>query len=285
MEQPIGTGEPTPYAPPMRDVPVQVARDSTAPPIAGPTVRPASTPYDEPLPPEIAAVAADHGLGDLVKAFRPRRSNQALVIGLLIVSIGLIWCVVPIYVLWLLFRTPNLNRRLAAKRLYVFDKGFVIANKPTEVQTWRWSDIASMLQKVVMRNTFGVWTGTTMKYTVTRTDGTSTRLTNFWTDVEDLGDHINIRVAATLLPSIRRALAAGQGVQFGDVTIDRRGIISKNGAATWAEIASVEADGGYIRVVQHGRTRALSSTHLSKMPNPTLFAALAKELRASAGQR
>ena len=158
MAQPTGTGDATPYAPPVRDVPFQVAGDPAAPPSGGPSVRPPVTPYDEPLPPEVASTAADQGLGDLVKVFRPRRPNQALVIGLLILSIALIWCIVPIYELWLLLRTPNLNARVAARRVYVFQSGLIVAtsagkSRPADLDVWRWADVSTVFQKVVNANT------------------------------------------------------------------------------------------------------------------------------------
>lgn len=285
MAQPTGTGDATPYAPTVRDVPVQPTGDSTAPPVGGPSVRPPSTPYDQPLPPEVASTAADQGLGDLVKVFRPRRPNQALVIGLLIVSIALIWCIFPIYELWLLLRTPNLNARIAARRVYVFQAGFVVAtspgkNRPAELDVWRWADVATVFQKVVKANTLGAWTGTYDRVTATRNDGATFRVTNFWDDQEDLRRRVNVQATAALLPPMRRALAQGQAVQFGDITIDREGVTTRAGTERWADVEAFDIVGAFFRITQRGKSRPVAA--MWNVPNPSLLYALAKELRTAA---
>jgi hypothetical protein len=287
--QPVGPAETnaTPYAPPVREVPV-AAPDSpvTAAPVSGPAVRAAKTPYDEPLPPAIAAAAAGAGFGDLVKVFRPRRSNQALVIGLLVVSIALIWCIAPIYVLWLLFRTPNLNARVAARRVYVFQKGLIVAAKPvpsrpTDLDVWPWAEVATVFQKIVKTNTFGMWTGTYERITATRNDGSTFTVTNFWDDHDDLRRRINVQVTAALLAPMRRALASGQAVQFGTIIIDRAGVNTRAGTTPWAEVETFDIIGASFRIIRRGGAR-LGSVAMTEVPNPSLLYALAKELRTAA---
>ena len=283
MAQPTGTGDAAPYAPPMRDVPVDAV--ASAPPVGAPEVRPPSTPYDEPLPPEVASTAADRGLGDLVKVFLPRRPNQALVIGLLILSIALIWCIVPIYELWLLLRTPNLNARVAARRVYVFQRGFVVAtgmgkDRPAQLDVWPWADVSTVFQKVVKANTLGAWTGTYDRITATRNDGATFRVTNFWDDQDDLRRRINVQVSAALLAPMRRALAQGQGVRFGDITIDRDGVTTRARVDRWTDVEAFDIVGAYFRITVGGKARSVAA--LWNVPNPSLLYALAKELRAAA---
>jgi hypothetical protein len=288
MDQPIRTGDAAPYAPPVRKVPVAAPDGpvTAATPAGGPAVRPASTPYDEPLPPEIAAAAADAGLGDLVKVFRPRRSNQTLVIGLLVLSIALIWCVFPIYVLWMLFRTPNLNARVAARRAYVFERGVIVADRPArnrsnDLAVWPWVEVATVFQKVVKTNTFGAWTGTYERITATRKDGAIFTVTNFWDDHDDLRRRINVQVTAALLPPMRRAIASGQAVQFGGVTIDRAGVTTRAGTTSWSDVETFDIVGTSFRIMRRGGGR-LGGVSVADVPNPSLLYALAKELRTAA---
>jgi len=288
MDQPSGTGGPTPYAPPVRDIQVEVVGDSAFAPTGGPSVRPPATPYDEPLPPEVVATSADQGLGDLVKVFRPRRANQALVIALLIASIALIWCIFPVYELWLLFRTPNLSARVAARRVYVFQSGFVVAtskvkNRPAEVDVWRWADVSTVFQKVVKANTLGAWTGTYDRITATRNDGATFTVTNFWDDQDDLRRRINVQASAALLPPMRRAIAQGHAVQFGDITIDRAGVTTRGGTTGWAEVEAFDIVGTYFRITVRGTSRVVAA--MSNVPNPSLLYALAKELRSAASSQ
>jgi hypothetical protein len=280
MDQPTSTGDATPYAPPVRDVPVQMGGDSVAHAAGGPSVRPPVTPYDEPLPPEVASTGADQGFGDLVKVFRPRRANQALVIGVLVLSIALIWCIFPIYELWLLLRTPNLSARVAARRVYVFQKGFIVANTPTALDVWRWADVSTVFQKVVNANTLGVRTGTYDRITATRNDGVTFTATNFWDDQDDLRRRINVQISAALLPPMRRALAQGQAIQFGEITIDQAGVTSRGGTTGWADVEAFDIVGAYFRITVRGKSRVVAAT--SNVPNPSLLYALAKELRTAA---
>ena len=239
----------------------------------------------EPVPPAIAAAAGEHDLGALVSVYLPRRVPQWVAIVVLVVSVALIWCVFPIYVLWKLLRSPSLSRRLASRRAYVFDRGLVIAERAAPLEIWRWSDVTTVYQKVVVRNDFGVWTGGTITFTLTRTDGRKLALSNFWADAEQLGQHANVHVAAAQLPHMRSAIANGQGVRFGDVTLDAAGINGPKSRVTWADVDQVGADGAYLRVTQRGNPQPIARTHVTKIPNPTLFIALAKKLRDTAQQR
>jgi len=249
-----------------------------------PAVAPPVSPYGQPtgtgvVPPAVAAAAAERELGEYIETYQPKRNSNWIIMPVLVVCILLIWCVFPIYIMWLLFRTPNLNRKRAAHRIYVYERGFILATTPDTPDVWRWSDIDTVFQKIVVQRVYGMTTGTTYLYTVNRNDGARLKLTNFWTDIEKLGRHINIHVGGALLPAMRRALAAGQGVQFGDIVIDRTGVTGKKGKVSWAEVKAVDTAAGYVRVSVQGKFFALSSTRAAKVPNLPLFFALTKELR------
>jgi hypothetical protein len=229
----------------------------------------------------VATAAEDQQLGRLLEVFAPKRHSSWIVIPMLVVSIALIWCIFPIYVLWLLFRTPNLNRKRAAQRLYVYERGLVLATRPDQPDVWRWNDIHSIFQKAVVKNTLGVTTGATVRYTINRTDGAFFTLTHFWTDSERLGHHVSVQVTAALLPPMRRAISSGQGVQFGEITIDRNGVTSRLGSATWSEITSIEFVGGHLRMKLPGKFIPLTLTPAHKIPNLILLVALTNELRGS----
>ncbi len=200
-------------------------------------------------------------------------------------SIALIWCIFPIYELWLLLRTPNLNARVSARRVYVFQKGLVVANspgknRPTELDVWRWADVSTVFQKVVNANTLGVRTGTYDRITATRNDGAAFSTTNFWDDQDDLRRRINVQVSAALLPPMRRALAQGQAIQFGDITIDHAGVAARAATTGWADVEAFDIVGAFFRITVRGKSRSVAA--LWNVPNPSLLYALAKELRTAA---
>jgi hypothetical protein len=261
--------EPTPYRPDVKPLDMPATTGVT---------------HAEPVPPAIATAAAEQDLGGLVRVYVPRRVPQWIAVLLLVVCIALIWCIFPIYVLWKLLRSPSLNSRLASRRAYVFDRGLVIGERSAPLEVWRWADVTTMFQKILVRNEFGMWTGGTVTYTLTRTDGRTLALADFWADVEKLGQHVNVQVAGTQLPRMRSAISQGQGVQFGDVTLDGSGITGPKARVAWVDVEEVGADSAYLRVTARGKRVPVARTHITRIPNPTLFLALAKRLRDTAQQ-
>src|SRR5689334_18497729 len=84
---------------------------------------------DQLVPANVAQEAADAGLGALVRVYTPRQRNWLAIVLGLIISLVCILCLVGFYLLWLLFRTPNLSRSAAARRLYLYEHGFVLADR------------------------------------------------------------------------------------------------------------------------------------------------------------
>lgn len=68
---------------------------------------------------------------------------------------------------------------------------------------YRWDGVQTVFQKIRGGQSFGG----TYVYTITATDGRTARLTQFWNDIAQLGEHINENVSLTLLPATQRAPA------------------------------------------------------------------------------
>jgi hypothetical protein len=163
-------------------------------------------------PPEVASVAHANGLGALQRVCLPKRLNWFLVILGILFGLATTIALVGFWILWLMFRTPNLSRSQANRRVYLYENGFICVDKPGDVQVYRWDNVDTVFQKIVSQRTYGVETRKTYLYTVTRRDGRVVKLTEFWADIPKLGPHINECVSEALLPGSLAALDRGQGL-------------------------------------------------------------------------
>jgi hypothetical protein len=200
-----------------------------------------------------------------------------MVVGI-VFSLAFTIALVGFWMLWLMIRTPNLSRSQAVRRIYLYEHGFVSADRPDDPQVYRWDDIDTVYQKIVSRRSYGIETSKTYLYTITRRDGRTLKLTQFWADIVTLGPHINESVSMALLPVTLAAIDQGQGVQFGDMTLTADGIAGQRRTVSWAQVRKMRINNGYVSVDIEGRFLPLSTTAAAKLPNLPLFFALAERL-------
>jgi hypothetical protein len=98
------------------------------------------------VPPGVAGLAADQGLGRISGIYAPKMANWFIVIALALMGILTCWLLVGFYFLWMLSRTPRISRKQAAKRVYVFDNGFIDAPSADQLTVYRWDQIATVFQ-------------------------------------------------------------------------------------------------------------------------------------------
>lgn len=233
----------------------------------------------QPLPEPVERAAAAAGLGAFQRVYVPQRRNWALLIFMFIVGLLTTFVLVGFWLLWAIIRTPNFSRSMAARRLYLYENGFILVNRPDDPQAFRWDGIQTVFQKIISNRTYGVETGRTYTYTITAQDGRTVKVTQFWKDIADLGQRINVGVSSALLPAAQAAIEHGQGVQFGDMTLTAEGITGRRGSARWSDVSKVTIANGYVRVAVAGKFLALSNTAAAKIPNLPLFLTLAGRLR------
>jgi hypothetical protein len=232
-----------------------------------------------PLPANVAQAASGAYLGAFERVYVPQRRSWFALIFLLILGLATIIVLVGFWLLWLLVRTPNVSRSQAARRVYLFEQGFIVANRPDDVQVYRWDGIDTVYQKIVSQRTYGIETARTYLYTITSRDGRTAKLDQFWADIAELGPQINNRVSAALLPGSLAAVQRGQAVRFADLTVNAGGIAGRRKSVTWAEVKDVEISGGYVRVGVAGKFLPLSNTAAANISNLPLFFALVNRLR------
>jgi hypothetical protein len=248
-----------------------------------PVTQNSTLPTQQPLPENVAQVAASAGLGALVKVYTPKRRNWAAIIFAIIIGLALTIILLGFWLLWTIYRTPNLSRSLAARRLYLFEQGFIVLDRPDSPQVFRFDAVDTVFQHIVSRRTYGVEVGKTYLYTVNARDGRVVKLTQFWDGIAELGPQINSTVSSLLLPDTMAAIQRGQSVQFGDMTLNASGIAGRRKSVTWKEVSDVRIANGYISVKVAGKFWSLSTVAAAKLPNLPLFLTLAGRLKAAGG--
>jgi hypothetical protein len=105
--------------------------------------------------------------------------------------------------------------------------------------------------------------------------------------VEDGIDVLRVilrRCTDPLAPDARAAIAAGEPLHFGDVTIDRDGISVAGARARWSELALVRMQPGRVALCRASKLWPWRTVRLDKVPHPTLFTALVTSLASKVEQ-
>ena len=236
----------------------------------------------QPVPADVAQAATNAGLGTLVRVYTPKRRNWLVIVLGFVIGLATTICLVGFFILWAMFRTPNLSRAMAARRLYLYQYGFILADRPDSPQVYRWDDVQTVFQKIVSNRSYGVETSRTYTYTITARDGRTAKVTQFWDDIAQLGALINHNVSVALLPVTLTAIERGQSVQFGDMMVNATGIAGRRKSVTWPEVRNVRVTNGYVSVDVAGKFFSLSTTAAAKLPNLPLFLELTERLRQGA---
>jgi hypothetical protein len=93
-----------------------------------------------------------------------------------------------------------------------------------------------------------------------------------------LGEDTARHAATAQLPAAQAALARGEELTFGDITISAGGVrAGQRDPVPWTEISDLEVEHGMVRIKQAGKL--LSRRPASKIPNFVLFVTLAGTLR------
>jgi hypothetical protein len=235
-----------------------------------------------PVPDKVAQLAASAGLGALQRVYLPKHRSWALLIVNVVIGLATVIILVGLWLLWIVLRTPNFSRSQAARRVYLYEHGIIVADRPDDPQVYRWDQIDTVFQKIVSTRTYGIETARRYEYTVTRRDGRTEKLTQFFDGIAELGPHINQCVSTALLPGTLAAIEQGQGVRFGDMTLNAGGIAGRRRSVSWSEVSQVQIYNGYVRVGVAGRFFSLSTTAAADIPNLPLFLGLTDRLRKTA---
>lgn len=247
----------------------------------------------ETAPPDVRAVAAEHGLGSLhstyaatagragVTAFKVAFSVAlAALLGFWAVTEGGIFIVLAVFfgaaAVLTVARAVHAVRS-GGGRVYLFESGFVHTGRAGAARAFRWDEIEVLRDVTRTYNAFGT---TDHKFTVTRPDGAKVVLSTdtFW-DVGELGQQVEQRVTETQTPTVLAAVGAGETVNFGPLSVDAHGLHDQRETATWDQVTSVGLRDGKVRLEDTTRRRT-RTYDINRVPNVFVLAAVANALAA-----
>jgi hypothetical protein len=116
---------------------------------------------------------------------------------------------------------------------------------------------------------------------IQRADGTTISIDKGFRKFKRLVKAIEQEMTNRLLPPTLAAYRAAQPIQFGEISVDLRGITLKNAAISWPELKRVTPSGGvlYIRWKQQGHMFARTEKiEIANIPNTCVFLALVSSI-------
>lgn len=239
----------------------------------------------EELPQDVAQLAAARGLGELRTTFLPKRLTAARKFAFVVmIPVGLLIFVLPgLWFIWIALQTPNFSRKQAAKRLYLFEHGLMVAESAGPVGCVRWDQV-TVYQDVTRHYANGVYVTTSYIYTLTNPDGSTVKVTQFFDGPQVWGPAIQQAVTQAQLPAVLGALKQGQTIRFGDIAVNSSGVSTpKRGAVAWAQIEDVSVSNGGVVLRKGGKRMPWSAQSVKDIPNFLLFMAAVDELRTGQG--
>ena len=166
-------------------------------------------------------------------------------------------------------------------RIYSCTGGFVFL-KGSNALPFRWDQVAFVWQRIVRNYRNGIYTGTTFKYTVRRTDGVEIGITQMFRNGSQLGTQIQREVTNRLTPAALAAVNAGQSLPFGPFSVSWQGLGTSRGMIPWNMVQQVSANRGMVIIQQRGQ-RGKSYGGVDKVPNLYVFFGVANAI--AKGQR
>jgi len=229
-------------------------------------------------PAAVLARAQAEGLGAYHGSFAAKKPSIFYLIFMTLFGILTAVFIIGFVALWQVFQSPKVNRKRASMRLHFFGYGLILADSTGPTGVYRWGEI-TVLQAITKHYTNGIYIRTTYVYTLTKPDGTRTKITEFYENPQVWGPAIQNAVTGAQLPVALAALRAGNVCRFGDLSINRGGISSTRSSVTWDEIDEITVAQGYVRVRKAGKWISWSAQPVRKIPNFIVFLAAAEQMR------
>jgi hypothetical protein len=187
---------------------------------------------------------------------------------------------IALFFLVMLLRIPNYSKKARAKRVDLHQRGVVVHDINGPVAVYRF-DAVTVHQRITENYYNGIRTGTYYLLTLTGPDGRSTKLTQFYDNIQHLMESVQRGVVEAQLDRALATARAGYPVAFGPFSVTQQGLVcdGKN-TVTWPLVDRIAVYQGAVRVIVHGRRTALATKAIARIPNFALFLALVSNLRA-----
>lgn len=188
---------------------------------------------------------------------------------------------IAVFFLVMILRIPNYSKKARAKRVDLHRHGVVLYDVNGPVAVHRFATTTAH-QKITEQYYNGVKTGTQYLLTLTDPDGRSSKVTQFYDNVQHLMQAVQQGVVEAQLPRALATVQAGYPVPFGPFTVTQQGLVcDSKGTVTWPLLDRVTVGQGSVRIMVHGRRTAMAVKPVARIPNFSLFLALMSNLRAA----
>jgi hypothetical protein len=233
------------------------------------------------IPPSVSAFASAENLGRLQAVHVPKKAGWVPTIITLIMGLATVWLIVGLWFLWTAAKSPRLSRKQAAKRIYLFDNGFVYAETAERLTAYRWDQVATIYQFIQTTRANGVKLPTQYVYTITRLDGVSIKLTNLYGNIAQLGQRVSERILEVQLPFAYAALEQGRPLQFGAIVVNAGGIAAKGVELPWHS-GSIHLHRGVVFVKRAGVSKSACQIPAREVPNLYVLLSVAAKYQTRA---
>jgi hypothetical protein len=160
----------------------------------------------------------------------------------------------------------------------VFDDGVRMQREGTALEM-RWDDVATLTSKVWRDGTAGA---PMHRHVLTSARGESMTFTHELQGVDALAAELEERVRRKELPRALIAMRAGNAVQFGEVSVDAKGVSYAGQRASFADVGRAAIVDGVLTVYIEEGTSPLVALPASRVPNACVLVSLVEGERARA---
>ncbi|HEY4384947.1 MAG TPA: DUF6585 family protein [Ktedonobacteraceae bacterium] len=167
--------------------------------------------------------------------------------------------------------------KASGRQIHLFQQGLVIEQRD-QIQVFPWNQAAEVWQSIVRRYRYGIYVGTSYKYTLRRVDGYQIKLNNMTKGIEELGAAVSKGVTQELVPRAMYSIRSGQTLTFAQFSINQQGIGNGHEFIPWLQVEAVNVNRGRLSVKRAGKFLNWSSAMVAGIPNFFVFLAVAEEM-------
>ncbi len=254
----------------------------------------------QPLTPEARQVMASYNLGMPTVEYRTKftvRKSIAVAIlfagglGFLVVAIlgssslllSAVIAVVILSVMCLAAAMWTVVDAVQSRDIHVYVcPGGLLYQHSGKTEAIRWDQVEAFWQKVVRTYRYGIYTGSTHRYTLRRYDGATFKFNDNIHNVEALGNAIAGESARTLWPRSIAAYQAGQTLSFGKISLNQQGVSDGKELLPWYQVKEIKVNRGFLSIKKEGNKRGnWKLIQASTIPNVGVFVALVNYIQSS----
>lgn len=161
-------------------------------------------------------------------------------------------------------------------RVVVFPGGLAYM-RLNRTKILRWEDASILWEQIKEHHLNFIPLYSDFRYTIETRQGEKLILDHTIKGIEDLGLTLKKRIGEILIPRTVESLKAGQTVQFGDLSLNNKGLTFKDQSLSWNELKDIQVVEGQIQIHStRKRWFPWASLKYAVIPNAFIFIHLMK---------